>query len=175
MAYPRRLLGEDEHIVLELHPHWKALLFPALVLPLVVGIGSFLWFEIPDHHRFSGFGHWAVFVVAVLAVIFWSIVPFLRWRTTLYVLTNRRLITRSGILSRQGRDMPLTRVNDASFSHGVIDRMLGCGTLVIESAGERGQLVLSEVPRVESVQREVYRQVEAQTGRALDGPDEEPS
>ena len=174
MAYPRRLLGEDEQIVLELHPHWKALLLPALALPLVVGVGSFLWFEIPDNHRFSGFGHWTVFIAAVLALVFWSVIPFLRWRTTLYVLTNRRLITRSGILSRQGRDMPLTRVNDASFSHGVIDRMLGCGTLVIESAGERGQLVLTEVPRVETVQREVYRQVEAQTGRALDEPTEQP-
>jgi uncharacterized membrane protein YdbT with pleckstrin-like domain len=171
MGYPHRLLGEDEDIVLELHPHWKALLLPALALPLVVLIASFLWFEVPDGHRFSSLLRWVVFGAAVLALLFWSLIPFLRWRTALYVLTTRRLITRSGILSRQGRDMPLTRVNDASFSHGVIDRMLGCGTLVIESAGERGQLVLTAVPRVETVQREVYRQVEAQTGRAIEPSD----
>src|SRR4051812_7284825 len=169
MAYPRRLLGEDEEIVLELHPRWKALLLPALSVPLVVGLGAYLFAVIPDS-RFQNFFRWVVVIAAVLALLFWAIIPFLRWRTTLYVLTNRRLITRSGILSRQGRDMPLTRVNDASFSHGVIDRMLGCGTLVIESAGERGQLVLSSVPRVETVQREVYRQVEAQTGHVIDTP-----
>ena len=39
--------------------------------------------------------------------------------------------------------------------------MLGCGTLVVESAGERGQLVLRDVPHVEEVQRDVYRLAEA--------------
>jgi hypothetical protein len=34
--------------------------------------------------------------------------------------------------------------------------MLGCGTLVVESAGERGQLLMSDVPGVESVQRRLY-------------------
>jgi uncharacterized membrane protein YdbT with pleckstrin-like domain len=160
------LLGEDEEIVLELHPHWKALVLPGLSVPFVVGLGSYLLAVVPEG-RFQGLFRWVIAAAMVLALLFWAVIPFLRWRTTLYVLTTRRLITRSGILSRQGRDMPLTRVNDASFSHGVIDRMLGCGTLVIESAGERGQLVLTAVPRVETVQREVYRQVEMQTGRSV--------
>jgi len=174
MAYPRRLLGEDEEIVHELHPHWKALVLPALSVPLVVFLGFYLYFLL-DSQGFQGFLRWFVIGAGALALVFWALVPFLRWRTTLYVLTNRRLITRSGILSRQGRDMPLTRVNDASFSHGVIDRMLGCGTLIIESAGERGQLVLTAVPNVELVQREVYAQVEAQTGRTVGPPADEPT
>lgn len=169
MAYPRRLLGEDEQIVHELHPHWKALVLPALSVPVVVFVVVYLYFLL-DTRGFQGYLRWFVVGAGVLALVFWALIPFLRWRTTLYVLTNRRLITRSGILSRQGRDMPLTRVNDASFSHNVIDRMLGCGTLIIESAGERGQLVLTAVPKVELVQREVYAQVEAQTGRTVGPP-----
>lgn len=174
MAYPRRLLGEDEEIVHELHPHWKALVLPALSVPVVVFLGFYLYFLLDDT-GFQGFLRWLVVVAGVLALLLWAVIPFLRWRTTLYVLTNRRLITRSGILSRQGRDMPLTRVNDASFSHNVIERLLRCGTLVIESAGERGQLVLTDVPNVELVQREVYRQVEAQTGRTVEPPADEPT
>lgn len=171
MAYPRRLLGEGEEIVLELHPHWKALVLPTVALPVVVFLGFFLYFRIPES-RFDTFFRWVVVLAALAAFTVWVVVPFLRWRTTTYVLTSRRLIMRSGILSRQGRDMPLTRVNDASFSHNVVDRILRCGTLVIESAGERGQLVLASVPRVESVQREVYRQVELQTGTTVDAPDD---
>jgi uncharacterized membrane protein YdbT with pleckstrin-like domain len=81
------------------------------------------------------------------------------------VLTTRRVIIRRGVLSRSGRDIPLTRVNDVSFQHSVIERALRCGTLTIESAGEHGQVVLPDVPRVETVQREVYRAVEAESVR----------
>jgi hypothetical protein len=75
--------------------------------------------------------------------------PFLNWLFSTYTLTNRRLITRHGILTRTGRDIPLMRINDVSYEHGLIDRLLGCGTLQIESAGERGQVVLPDVPHVE--------------------------
>jgi uncharacterized membrane protein YdbT with pleckstrin-like domain len=99
-------------------------------------------------------------------------VPYLRWHTTLYVMTTDRIITRSGVLTRTGRDIPLSRVNDVSFSHNIFERMLRCGTLTVESAGERGQLVLADVPRVEQVQRELYRLVDEhmrQRGMARDG------
>jgi uncharacterized membrane protein YdbT with pleckstrin-like domain len=78
--------------------------------------------------------------------------PFLRWRTTRYVVTDRRLITRRGVVARSGRDVPLSRITDVSFSHGLLERLLGCGTLLVESAGERGPLVLADVPGVERVQ-----------------------
>ena len=84
-------------------------------------------------------------------------VPVARWATSQYVITSRRVIVRSGIVARQGRDMPLARVNDVHFAYGVVDRMLGCGTLIVESAGESGQLVIRAVPDVEVIQREVFR------------------
>ena len=84
--------------------------------------------------------------VAVVLALIWFAVPVMRWRTTSYELTTRRLRLREGILARSGRDFPLIRISDVSFSHGLIDRMLGCGRLVVESAGEHGQLVLTEIP-----------------------------
>jgi uncharacterized membrane protein YdbT with pleckstrin-like domain len=159
MAYPRRLLGEGERIEHELHPHWKELVLPTLLVPVLAGVGSFLYFSVPDG-RFQTYPRWAIIVVAVLLLVFGTVRPYLRWRTTLYVLTNDRIITRSGILSRTGRDIPLSRVNDVSFHHNVFERLLRCGTLTVESAGERGQLVLRDVPQVESVQRELYRLVD---------------
>ncbi|HMG65184.1 MAG TPA: PH domain-containing protein, partial [Streptosporangiaceae bacterium] len=103
--------------------------------------------------------------VAVIAAIVFTAVPFLRWRTTTYELTNRRLRLRSGILTRSGRDFPLARISDVSFSHGVLDRILGCGRLVVESAGEHGQLVLTEIPRVVDVQAQLFQLVEDEQAR----------
>ena len=165
MAFPRKLLGDGEEIVHELHPHWKALVFPVLLIPLVVGIATFLYFSIDGNSTADKVGRWAVIAVAAVLLIWGSLIPWLRWLTTIYVMTTERLITRSGILSRSGRDIPLSRVNDVSFSHNLFERILRCGTVTIESAGERGQLVMTDVPRVEYVQRELYRLVDEQTKR----------
>jgi uncharacterized membrane protein YdbT with pleckstrin-like domain len=73
------------------------------------------------------------------------------------VFTNRRIITRTGLVARRGRDMPLSRVNDVSFNHTILERIFNCGTLMVESAGERGQLQIDNVPNVETLQREIYR------------------
>ena len=77
----------------------------------------------------------------------------------------RGVLMRNGVLSRQGRDVPLTRVNDVSFSRSIIERFFGSGTLTIESAGERGQVTLTDVPKVEDVQREIYKLVEDEAQR----------
>ncbi len=159
MGYPHRLLGEGERIEHELHPHWKELVFPILLVPVIAGVASFLYFSIPDWSTRKWL-RLAIIVIAVVLLLWGSLRPYLKWRTTLYVLTNDRIITRYGVLSRAGRDIPLSRVNDVSFSHNVFERMLRCGTLTVESAGERGQLVLRDVPQVENVQRELYRLVD---------------
>jgi uncharacterized membrane protein YdbT with pleckstrin-like domain len=159
MAYPHRLLGEGERVEHELHPHWKELFFPILLVPVLAGVASFLYFSVPDGD-YQTAARWAIVVVSILLLLWGTVRPYLRWRTTLYVLTNDRIITRQGILSRSGRDIPLSRVNDVSFSHNVFERMLRCGTVTVESAGERGQLVLRDVPKVAEVQRELYRLVD---------------
>jgi len=176
VGYPRKLLGEGEEIRHELHPHWKALFFPVLLIPIVVGVATFLYFSLDGDGTWQKAGRWAVIIVAAVLLIWGSLVPYLRWRTTLYVMTTDRLITRVGVLSRSGRDIPLSRVNDVSFSHNLFERILRCGTLTVESAGERGQLVMTDVPKVEYVQRELYKLVDEHTRRrrpSLAGDEEE--
>jgi uncharacterized membrane protein YdbT with pleckstrin-like domain len=164
LAFPRRILDEDESVVLDLRPHWRRLTVPALVLPLVVGLGSYLWFVLPAGAA-RGPLQVVVVVAALAALLRWSLWRWLRWRTTRYVVTSRRVVVRTGVVSRNGRDVPLTRVNDVSFSHSVVERLFGSGTLVIESAGERGQVELADVPHVEAVQREVYHLMEDEAQR----------
>jgi uncharacterized membrane protein YdbT with pleckstrin-like domain len=164
MAYPRRLLSQDEDVELELHPHWKALVLPVIALLVVVPLASFGAARVPDGSAQS-IVRAVIAAVALVVLAAATALPFLRWVTTHYVVTNRRLITRRGVIARTGRDMPLTRINDISFSHTVIERVLGCGTLVVESAGERGQLTLDDVPGVEDVQRRLYELADAADDR----------
>jgi uncharacterized membrane protein YdbT with pleckstrin-like domain len=164
MPYPARLLGEDEEVVLDLHPHWKQLVVPVALIPILVGVGTYVAFILPDDSARSAL-RWTVAGVVALLLLRFSLWPYLKWQTTRYVLTNRRVIIRTGVFGRQGRDIPLTRVNDVSFHHTFFERALRCGTLTIESAGEHGQVVLPEVPTVELVQREIYRLVEAEVRR----------
>jgi uncharacterized membrane protein YdbT with pleckstrin-like domain len=155
MGFPKRLLGDDESLVLTLRPHVKVLFWPAVVLLLVAPGAAVIAAYVPD-----GFAQlWlrvAVGAVAGIIVLRWSVWPFIVWWNRLYVVTTRRLVIREGVFNRAGHDMPLVRLNDVSFEHSFWERLLGCGTLVVESAGERGQITLDDIPKVEQVQRTLY-------------------
>ena len=153
-----------ERSVLLLHPHWKTVLMPFVLLVAVIILAGLLLAVIP-HNRLQGDERIAVGVVALVVAVIWTGVPFLRWRSTTYELTNRRLRLRKGILSRTGRDFPLIRISDVSFSQGLLDRVLGCGRLVVESPGEHGQLVLTEIPEVKRVQALLFQLVEEEQER----------
>ena len=150
--------------MLLLHPHWKTLIRPIVIAMLVVAVALTAEALIPSGSA-SVAARGAVGVVAVLVLMVWLIVPVLRWRTTTYELTTKRLRTRYGIVTRRGRDIPLTRINDVSFEKGVLDRLLGAGRLVVESAGEHGQIVLTDIPHVEYVQATLFRLVEDEQRR----------
>lgn len=164
MAYPSKLLAQDEQLVLDLHPHGKSLLRPVLVLLGTLALASYGAARVPSGPQ-QGLWRLVVAVIAVLVLLAFALRPFLAWATTHYVITDRRVLVRSGILARSGRDVPLSRINDITFSHSLMERLLGCGTLVVESAGERGQVTLTDVPRVESVQRQLYDLVESSERR----------
>lgn len=141
---------DDEEVVFDLRPHVKRLFLPAVVGPVVVGAASYGYFTVP--------WHWlqlAIVAVAALVVLRYVLTPWLRWLTTHYTLTTHRLVVRQGVLRRSGRDIPLGRIADVAVKRSIRDRMLGCGTLVIETGGRDGQVVLADVPRVEKVLREL--------------------
>ena len=161
---PDPTLSEDELLVLRLQRHWKTLIRPVSVAVLVVAAALIVEVLIPSNSAAPA-ERLVVAAVAILAVMLWLIVPVLRWRTTTYELTTRRLRVRSGIATRRGRDIPLARINDVSFEKGLLDRLLGSGRLVVESAGEHGQILLNDIPRVEFTQATLFRLVEEEQRR----------
>lgn len=157
-------LVEGEHLVLRFHPHWKTVLRPLLILTLTVVALLVVLIVVPSGSSALGV-RLALGALAVLIIIIFTAVPLLRWRTTSYELTTRRLRLRAGIISRGGRDFPLMRIADVSFAQGLLDRLLGCGRLIVESPGEHGQLVLTEIPRVQHVQATLFQLVEDEQQR----------
>lgn len=161
MAYPAKLLANGEQVEFELRPHWRALLIPIIWLLVIVGVGAYVvsamagW--LGDDSGLVAIVRAAVIVVGIFLLVFLFIRPFVAWFSTQYVFTNRRVIVRTGLIARRGRDMPLSKVNNVSFEHTVLERVFNCGTLEVESASEHGMLVIANVPNVEHVQREVYR------------------
>jgi len=156
MAFPEDVMTADEKIVLHLRPHWKVMIVPTLVL--LLGVAAVVT------GLALGWANAALYVVAgiaLIAVVWLSFWPWLVWRCTHYVFTNERIIFQTGVFSRDRRDIPLMRVNDHAMSQTFLERMLTCGTLTIESAGERGQTVLKDIPRVGIVQTKLYELVEA--------------
>jgi uncharacterized membrane protein YdbT with pleckstrin-like domain len=152
-------LAVGEESVKVLHPHWKTLVGPVTAGLLVVVALAAAEALIPGN-KYSAIERLVVAVVAVALLIWWLLLPVLVWRTTVYELTTRRMRLRDGILTRNGRDIPLSRITDVSFRKGVLDRLLGCGTLVVESAGEHSELALTEIPHVEKVSSLLFQLVE---------------
>lgn len=156
MGFPESVLTKDEQVVVHLHPHWKAMIRPVFILVLAVAAVVAAAILLDNNITLLVVG-----AAALLAVLWLSVWPWMKWRTTHYVFTTERVIMREGVFSRDGRDIPLNRVNDVSFSHNFIERLLGCGKLTIESAGERGQVLLDDIPKVEKVQSQLYELTEA--------------
>lgn len=162
MGFPTKLLNDDESIVLDLHPHWWYLVAQtaALVAAMILGI-VVLVADVPGPVQ-------AVVGLAILAALGWWGIRYLSWRTINFVVTTDRLIYRNGVLSKSGIEIPLDRVNNVLFQQSILERLLGAGDLVIESAGESGRQAFSDVRRPSAVQNEIYRQIEANENRKFD-------
>ena len=159
MAYPKRLLSDDEPIVTEFRPHWRLLVIPVAWLILgIAAIVALYAFDIAS-------GTVALVIVAVMVVALMPLVltPFVKWWFTAYVLTTERLITRSGVIARTGIEIPLENINNVLFHQSVIERLLKAGDLLIESAGESGQSPFENIPRPDGFQSLLYRVREART------------
>jgi uncharacterized membrane protein YdbT with pleckstrin-like domain len=150
VAISKNLLNEGESIVVDTRTHPKALLVPILALVVLLAIAVFVQKAVDQ-----GVVTKVVWALAAVGIIWFFFRPVLIWLTATYTITTRRLITRHGVITRRGHDIPLTRISDVAYEKDLIDRMLGCGTLVISDASTQGQVALPDIPHVEEVQRKL--------------------
>jgi len=161
MGYPDNVLATDEQVVLHRHPHWKRLIAPVLALLVTTASAAFLAGLVAG----TGWDANTKKVVSAVIAGVWLLLvgwltlrPFLAWLTTHFVITDRRVMYRHGVLTRAGIDIPLARINSVEFRHGLFDRMVRTGTLIIESASQ-DPLQFADIPRVEQVHSLLYHEV----------------
>jgi uncharacterized membrane protein YdbT with pleckstrin-like domain len=161
MTFPRHLLTDDEDLVLDLRPHWWQIAPAAslLLLATVVGVVALAtsWWGPVDY---------VIGIVWIGALLYFG-VNYLKWSTTNFVVTNERVISRTGVVSKTGIEIPLDRINTVFFNQSIFERMIGAGDLGIESAGEGGRQQFSDIRKPNIVQNEIYRQVEGLEDRRL--------
>lgn len=161
MAFSADQLNDEEQAILDLRPHWWffAPQIAALIVALAIGVVALLVGNTP----FS-------IAAAVLLglVLTWFIVRYVVWSTTHFVVTTDRLITRDGVFSRSGIEIPLERVNTVFFEQNIFERIIGSGDLAIESAGEQGSQQFSNIRKPLNVQNEIHRQMESNENRKFD-------
>ncbi|EFQ83772.1 hypothetical protein HMPREF0063_11435 [Aeromicrobium marinum DSM 15272] len=167
MALSPKMLMTGEENLTTTRTHVKVLFLPFVLLLAVAFLGAFGAAQVGDSG--DGYVRWAIIGVAVLVFLWFVFVPFLRWYLWTYTLTTQRIVEQKGILTRTGRVIPLSRINDVSFEKNLNDRILRCGTLVIRSASEEQGLLLRDIPRVEEFHRSVSDLV-ARAHRTSDEP-----
>jgi uncharacterized membrane protein YdbT with pleckstrin-like domain len=164
VAYPDKVLGDDEEVVRHLHPHWLTVFWPIVGFLALVGVASFGAALVPDGTE-QALWRLAVVGAAVVLALWLVAAPLLRWRTTHYVITTHRLLFRTGVLSRHGRDIGLSRITDVSYRQSLWDRVISSGTVTIETAGEGGPTVFSAIPDSDGVQQLLNQLVEEDADR----------
>ena len=170
MPISPKLLNEGERVVVDTRTHPKILIPAVLVLLVTTFLAVYLVTQVSDRVDGDGTRSALEIVIGVLAaaVLLWFVVrPFVSWLFTTYTFTDRRFIQRTGFVAREGRTIPLNRISGVDFEVGVVDRLFGCGTLVVSDASEQGRVELRDIPRVEHVQMVVAEELH----RLAEGPD----
>ena len=159
MAISRKLLNEGETVVVDTRTHVKALILPILVLVVLLAIGTYSEVTLDSRNL-----RWVIWAVLLVVIVWFVLRPFVIWATATYTVTNRRLITRHGVIVRRGHDIPLARISDVAYEFDLVDRVLGCGTLIVSDASTHGRVVLHDIPHAEESQRRINGLLDALHG-----------
>jgi uncharacterized membrane protein YdbT with pleckstrin-like domain len=165
VPYPEKILADDERVVERLHPHWVTLVSATLWFILLCGLAGVGIAFAPDRGAARTYVVVGIVVVALLLLIWLAVTPWIGWRTTHYVFTTHRVLIRRGVLRHTGHDIALQHISDVGFSQSLWDRIVGAGTLTIESAGEHSAEILDNIPNSDKQQQTLNRLIEEDQAR----------
>ena len=166
MGFDASNLHGNEKIVVDTHPHWSMLAKGGVILLGAVAVGS--WLRAQGWEGAAGTVANTVAALAILASLLYTLQRWISWASTNFVVTTDRCVYREGIISKRGVEIPLERINTVFFNQSVVDRIIGAGTLTIESAGENGVQTFQDVRDPIGVQQVLYQEMEENENRKFD-------
>jgi uncharacterized membrane protein YdbT with pleckstrin-like domain len=164
MAFPTRLLIEGEELILDLRPHWIALIMPTVATAATLAVMIVLYEAFDE-----GILDTVVGIAGTLFLLAYPVRKLVDWLTSHFVVTSDRIIHRRGFIAKYSMEVPLEAINDVRFEQGIVDRIIGAGTLVVQSASEAGRQVFDHIRKPEEVQRTIYHQGELNQQRMMSG------
>jgi uncharacterized membrane protein YdbT with pleckstrin-like domain len=145
----KSLLANGETEIFTAHSHWKNIFFPVLISAVVVAVVALTVLALLPSPEHPAWQRWAVVGVGGVIVAVFGLWPLIVWLASTDTLTSRRLISRRGVFSREGREIPIDRVHSVSYRRSLLDRILGSGTLVVQTAGTDSDVELDDVAHIE--------------------------
>jgi hypothetical protein len=150
MAAPAAAVPSAEQTLWRGSPSWLLLLgkliwlvLAAIGLPVVLVWADRRFLPDPTTMRFV----WLIAGAAILWRGASAVIAFARIRSTLYTVTNQRVIIESGIAEKTVEDIDLRYIDETHFRQRIIERMLGIGNVTIVSSDKVApQFVLHGIP-----------------------------
>jgi len=154
---PAIFLLPDERIILKSNPHWLFLAIP------LMAIFVFFLFYIFLACPFLGIIYQGLegvcYLIALLILLFLSIVFCLDWKFNRLHLTSLRLIKERGIIGKRFMAINLKDIEDITCNYGIWGRIFGFGSLTIESAGTFGKMDFEGMPKPKALKWMIERQM----------------
>ncbi len=174
MAYPDNLLVQGERVIVNKRPHWKVLILPTILFIVIIGAGAALAAFINNRQwENASWAYYAIVAVAVVALIIFVLVPFIRWRTEHFVITNHHVFFRSGLLRRREHQIPLGQIANMETEVTFWGRLMGYGSLIVESSADQ-PLKFRNVASLSKVQAQLNQLIRDERERTHRGPDRGP-
>lgn len=163
MPFPRRLLSGGEDLVMDLRPHWIALVIPLVETAVILAAVILALVKIP--HSWPTVMRWLVVLAGIALFVWRPLRRIVAWATSHFVVTTDRVIHRAGWFAKRSMEIPLENISDVRFNQTVFERAIGAGDLTLESPGTFGQERFSDVRHPEHVQKTIYEMNEANRQR----------
>jgi membrane protein YdbS with pleckstrin-like domain len=163
MSYAEKNLAPGETIVYRARYHWiyyrTALAF--LLVSAVFALWWWLGSRLGSASTSSISGILALLFLGAAVASF--LVRRIRNAADEFVVTNRRVVRKVGLLAREAEHAPIEKIQDITIDQGVMARLLGYGNVALETASERGRIVFPDIARPEAFRSAIWGQGTAAT------------
>ncbi|MDQ2782725.1 MAG: PH domain-containing protein [Actinomycetota bacterium] len=164
MGFPENVLAPNEKVLVSLRPHWRVVAAPTVIGVILVAVSGYVAWRTPDDST-GNWIQWVVVGVALLLGIWLVVVPFVVRACTQYVITSHRVMVRRGVVTKNGKDIALSKITDVSFTKTPSDRILGSGTLRVESAGDSPDETFHSIPHSDRIQQLLNHAIETDANK----------
>lgn len=160
MSYIDDHLLEDERIIHRTRPHW--IMFGGPLALGVAGVVLGIALQVMQHD------YWYVGAGVVLLALLLALGPWLRYISSEFAVTDKRVLARLGLIRRHSLETLLSKVEAIGVEQDLTGRLLNYGTIILTGTGGTRETI-SRIPAPLEFRRQVQAQIVALESRRGEG------